>query len=74
MSAHLQRATTFARAGAPLAIGAGAATLGWPVTWAVALAAFGCAAERYLRLGTDEPPTTEHADGRNLRPIEVSAV
>ena len=53
VSAHLQRATTLARAGAPLAIGAGAAYLGWPVTWALALAAFGIATEQYLRLHSD---------------------
>ena len=74
VSAHLQRATTFARAGAPLAVGAGAATLGWPVTWTVALAAFGIATERYLRLDADAPPTFEGADGRNLRLVDVGDV
>ena len=40
-----------ARAGAPFAIGAGAAVLGWPTTWALALVAFGIAADRLPRLG-----------------------
>ncbi len=74
VSAHLQRATTVARAGAPLAIGAGAATFGWPLTWAVALGAFACATERYLRLAGDRPLTHPVADGRNLRPVDVADV
>jgi hypothetical protein len=75
VSAHLQRATTIARAGAPLAIGAGAALVGWPATWTIALAAFAVAVERYLRLGrrllTGTPPT---AEGSDLRPGDVSDV
>lgn len=74
VSAHLQRATTLARAGAPLAIGAGAATFGWPATWVVALGAFACATERYLRLAADTTVTHPAADGRNLRPVDVADV
>jgi MFS family permease len=74
VSAHLQRATTIARAGAPLAIGAGAVSLGWPVTWGLALVAFACAAERYLRLAAETAPTQQVTDGRNLRPVDVADV
>lgn len=65
VSAHLQRATTIARSLAPLAIGAGAALLGWPATWTLALAAFAVATERYLRIGAVTPVG---GHGRNLRP------
>ena len=50
VSAHLQRATTLARAGAPFAIGLGATTIGWSTTWILALSAFGIAALQYERL------------------------
>jgi hypothetical protein len=40
----------------------------------VALAAFGIATERYLRLDADAPPTFESADGRNLRLVDVGDV
>jgi predicted MFS family arabinose efflux permease len=50
VNARLQRATTFARAGAPFVVGAGAATIGWGPTWALTLVCFGLAAERYLRV------------------------
>jgi MFS family permease len=71
VSGHLQRATTVARAAAPLAIGAGAASLGWPVTWAISLTAFGIAAVQYLRVdGTPVP--LDVGDGNVLRPSDVS--
>ena len=74
VSAHLQRATTLARAGAPLAVGAGAALIGWPGSWVVALVAFAVAAEQYLRLDRHGAVTPSVAEGRNLRPADVSDV
>jgi hypothetical protein len=71
VSGHLQRATTLARAAAPLAIGMGAASVGWPLTWTVALATFGVAAERYLRLGWATSTVAVHDDGA-LRPVDVA--
>jgi len=50
VNARLQRATTFARAGSPFVVGAGAAMLGWGPAWALTLMCFGVAADRYLRL------------------------
>ena len=73
VSAHLQRATTLPRAGAPLAIGAGAAAFGWPVTWGLALVAFGIAAVGYLRVDGGRV-TLDAGDGRNLRPMDVADV
>jgi hypothetical protein len=70
ISAHLQRATTIPRAGSPLAIGAGAAVAGWPITWVVAIAAFGVAAVGYLRID-GHSVTPDDGDGRNLRPMDV---
>lgn len=71
VSARLQRATALARAGAPFAIGAGAATIGWTPAWLVALAAFAAASWLHLRVGA-EPRLTPHClDGRNLRPGEA---
>ena len=50
VSARLQRAIVFARAGSPLALGATVSLLGWTAGWAMSVAAFGVAAERYLSL------------------------
>jgi len=74
VSAHLQRATTLARAGAPFAIGLGATAIGWPTTWALALVAFGIAATQYQRLRAVPVVTLDGVDGRNLRPVDVSDV
>ncbi|HZB40396.1 MAG TPA: MFS transporter [Ilumatobacter sp.] len=50
-SARIQRASTLARAAAPLVLGVAATAFGWPIAWAGCLAAFGVAGERYLALG-----------------------
>jgi predicted MFS family arabinose efflux permease len=50
-SARIQRASTFARAGAPLVLGVAVTALGWSIAWAGCLAAFAMAAERYVALG-----------------------
>lgn len=50
-NARIQRTTTFARAGAPLALGLGITAFGWPVAWAAAVIGFALAGERYLALG-----------------------
>jgi predicted MFS family arabinose efflux permease len=71
VSGHLQRATTFARAAAPLAIGLGAASIGWPLTWTIALATFGVAAERYLRLDRATSTRSRRGDAA-LRPVDVA--
>jgi len=54
VNGHLQRSTTLSRAGAPFALGAGAATIGWGPSWAIAIAAFAIAAERYVRLQAEQ--------------------
>jgi predicted MFS family arabinose efflux permease len=48
VSARLQRATTMARAGAPLALGALVTVAGWTWAWWLLLAALAAAAERYF--------------------------
>jgi MFS family permease len=53
VNARLQRSTTISRAAAPFALGAGVTAVGWRVSWLVAIAAFGAAAERYRRLETN---------------------
>jgi predicted MFS family arabinose efflux permease len=50
-NASIQRSSTFARAAAPLLLGAAVTAFGWPVAWAACLAAFALAAERYVALG-----------------------
>jgi hypothetical protein len=70
VSGHLQRATTLARAAAPLAIGLGAASVGWPLTWTIALATFGIAAERYLRIDHGRSTVGPRGDAV-LRPVDV---
>lgn len=50
VNARIQRATTFARAAAPFALGAAVAATNWPTAWVLALAAFVLATERYLRI------------------------
>jgi MFS family permease len=57
-NARLQRATTLARAAAPLLLGLAATAFGWPVAWAGCLAAFAAAGERYLALGRAPLPVT----------------
>jgi hypothetical protein len=57
-NARLQRATTLARAAAPLLLGLAATAFGWPVAWAGCLAAFAAAGERYLALGRAALPVT----------------
>lgn len=74
VSAHLQRATTVARAGAPFALGTGATTLGWPGTWSLAIAAFAIAAAGFIRLGPSAQVTPDRVDGRTLRPVDVADV
>jgi predicted MFS family arabinose efflux permease len=50
-NARIQRATTFARAAAPLLLGVAVSAFGWSIAWAACLAAFACAGERYVALG-----------------------
>jgi predicted MFS family arabinose efflux permease len=50
-NARLQRASTVARASAPLGLGVAASALGWRVAWLGCLMGFAVAAERYLALG-----------------------
>ena len=50
-NARIQRASTLARAAAPLLLGVAATALGWPIAWAGCVAAFAVAGERYLALG-----------------------
>ena len=50
-NARIQRASTFARAAAPLVLGVAVSAFGWSIAWSVCLAAFALAAERYLALG-----------------------
>jgi hypothetical protein len=74
VSAHMQRATTLAPAGAPFALGAGVAAFGWRSTWIVAIGAFAIAAERYHRLGAAQRKTGPLLDGRDLRPAEATGI
>jgi predicted MFS family arabinose efflux permease len=53
---RIQRASTIARAAAPLLLGVAATTVGWPIAWVGCLAAFAAAGERYVTLGR----TTRH--------------
>jgi predicted MFS family arabinose efflux permease len=55
-NARIQRASTVARAAAPLVLGATATALGWPVAWAGCLVAFAIAGERYVALGRSVRP------------------
>ena len=50
-NARIQRASTLARAAAPLLLGVAATAFGWPIAWAGCVAAFAVAGERYLALG-----------------------
>jgi predicted MFS family arabinose efflux permease len=50
-NASIQRSSTFARAAAPLLLGAAVTTFGWSIAWGACLAAFALAAERYVALG-----------------------
>jgi hypothetical protein len=50
-NARIQRASTLARAAAPLLLGVAATVFGWPLAWAGCLVAFGVAGERYVALG-----------------------
>jgi predicted MFS family arabinose efflux permease len=54
-NARIQRAATFARAAAPLALGVAVSALGWTWAWSVCLVAFVVAAERYIALGRSHP-------------------
>ena len=64
-SARIQRASTLARAAAPLALGVAATLVGWTVAWAGCLAAFAAAGERYVAVGrsvlarSDDPSPEE---------------
>ena len=49
-NARIQRASTLARAAAPLVLGVAATAVGWPVAWAGCLVAFALAGERYIAL------------------------
>ena len=55
-NARLQRASTLARAAAPLVLGLAVSALGWSLAWSVCLAAFALAAERYIALGRLREP------------------
>jgi predicted MFS family arabinose efflux permease len=50
-NARVQRASTFARAAAPLVLGVAVTAFGWSIAWIICLAAFAFAAERYVALG-----------------------
>ncbi len=50
-NARIQRASTLARAAAPLLLGVAATAFGWPIAWAGCVTAFAVAGERYLALG-----------------------
>jgi predicted MFS family arabinose efflux permease len=50
-NARIQRASTVARAAAPLVLGVAATALGWRIAWAGCLLAFAVAGERYIALG-----------------------
>jgi predicted MFS family arabinose efflux permease len=50
-NASIQRASTVARAAAPLLLGVAATAFGWPTAWAGCLVAFAVAGERYVALG-----------------------
>lgn len=51
VNANLQRATTIARAAAPFLVGVAVSIMGWSASWAICLAAFAFAGQRYLSLG-----------------------
>ena len=55
-NARIQRASTLARAAAPLVLGVAATAFGWPIAWAGCLAAFAVAGERYVALGRSVRP------------------
>jgi predicted MFS family arabinose efflux permease len=50
-NARIQRASTFARAAAPLMLGVAVTAFGWSIGWAACLVAFAMSAERYAALG-----------------------
>jgi predicted MFS family arabinose efflux permease len=50
-NARIQRASTVARAAAPLLLGVAATAFGWPTAWAGCLIVFAVAGERYVALG-----------------------
>jgi predicted MFS family arabinose efflux permease len=54
-NARIQRASTLARAAAPLALGLAVTALGWSIAWAGCLSAFAMSAERYAALGRSRP-------------------
>ena len=58
-NARIQRASTVARAAAPLVLGVAATALGWPIAWAGCLAAFAVAGERYIALGRSVRPVDQ---------------
>ena len=51
-NASIQRAASLTRAAGPAAVGIGATTIGWPLTWAFTLGLFVVAADRYRRIAT----------------------
>lgn len=57
-NARIQRASTPARAAAPLVLGVAATALGWSVAWVMCLLAFAVAGERYVALGRSVRATT----------------
>ncbi|MDF2733094.1 MAG: Integral rane transport protein [Desertimonas sp.] len=50
-NARIQRASTLARAAAPLALGIAVTAVGWSLAWGGCLVLFALAAERYMALG-----------------------
>jgi predicted MFS family arabinose efflux permease len=50
-NARIQRASTFARAAAPLGLGIAVTAVGWSLAWGGCLVVFALAAERYVALG-----------------------
>ena len=59
-NARIQRASTIARAAAPLVLGIAATAFGWPIAWAGCLAAFAPPASATWR--SVDPAATEHQD------------
>ena len=67
-NARIQRASTLARAAAPLVLGVAATAFGWPIAWAGCLAAFAFAGERYLGARSIKPRLSarEHRHRANM--------
>jgi hypothetical protein len=67
VNARLQRATTLARASAPLVLGALVAVAGWSFAWLVMLVAFALATARFAALVPVTTPARPEADAPDSR-------